>query len=370
MDPFEKVIGGYCTPAREGGTGKAGSLDTQQESQGMGVRRDATDRGFRVLSRQSLPGLPRRQRCRDLQSPPAVSDIAGRYRLAKPLMTSGMVLTEIQLHERRERVFLVLAGLFLGTLAMLNILGISRFILLATWGNVDNKAAFVWGTTLDDPHAWTFALAVGVLPYPLTFLCTDLISEFYGKRRANFVVWVGLLLNVWVVFIMWLGGVLPGFEKTDSAGKILVDEAGNLPVFFQVQALTFGAVTASMVAYLVAQFCDVHLYHFWKKFTGGRHLWLRNNGSTLVSQLVDTIAVILVTHFWARALPEAPEGRSLVGHLALFIVTGYAFKLVVAIFDTPVIYLAVRWLKSYLQIDPMNDVEVTDGLVKREKGIA
>lgn len=268
-------------------------------------------------------------------------------------MNIGMTLTEKQLYERRERVFLVLAGLFLGTLAMLNILGISRFLLLATWGTVDGRSSFAWGTNLgDDPYAWTFALAVGVLPYPVTFLCTDLISEFFGRRRANFVVWVGLLLNAWVVFVMWLGGALPGFEQVDAQGRMIEDAAGHLPVFFQIRALTFGAVTASMVAYLAAQFCDVYLFHFWKGLTRGRHLWLRNNGSTLISQLVDTVAVILVTHFWAQALPPAPEGRSLTGHLALFIATGYAFKLVVALLDTPVIYLAVRILKPYLQIDP------------------
>ncbi len=103
------------------------------------------------------------------------------------------------LHARRERVFLILAGLFLGTLAMLNILGISRFIKLLELQTAS-------GAPL------VFAIAVGVLPYPMTFLCTDFISEFYGRRRANFVVFVGLLLNIWVVFIIWLGGVLPGFE--------------------------------------------------------------------------------------------------------------------------------------------------------------
>ena len=77
------------------------------------------------------------------------------------------------LHARRERVFLVFAGIFLGTLAMLNILGISRFIKLFEFTTSG-------GTTL------TFAIAVGVLPYPITFLCTDFISEFYGRKRANF----------------------------------------------------------------------------------------------------------------------------------------------------------------------------------------
>ena len=249
-----------------------------------------------------------------------------------------------ELHARRERVFLVLAGLFLGTLAMLNILGISRFIKffeIATGG----------GGNL------VFAAAVGVLPYPITFLCTDFISEFYGRKRANWVVFVGLLLNLWVVLVMWFGGVLPGFEQLDPAtGEIVRDAAGRLPVFFEIRALTFGAVTASMVAYLAAQFCDVYLFHFWKRLTRGRYLWVRNNGSTMISQLVDTTAVILITHFYAHALPvdlDQPLARQLI----LFIVTGYVFKFLIAAIDTVPFYLGVHFLKGYLQLDPMKEHE-------------
>jgi len=249
------------------------------------------------------------------------------------------------LHARRERVFLVFAGLFLGTLAMLNILGISRFIKLA-------EITTQGGTTL------VFAIAVGVLPYPMTFLCTDFISEFYGRKRANFVVTVGLVLNIWVVFVMWLGGVLPGFEPVDPAtGEILRDAAGRLPVFFEIRALTFGAVTASMVAYLAAQFCDVSVFHFWKRVTRGRYLWVRNNGSTMVSQLVDTTAVILITHFYAHALPIDPE-QPLARQLGLYIFTGYAFKFVIAALDTIPFYLGVKWLSAYLEIDPTREHDI------------
>jgi len=224
-----------------------------------------------------------------------------------------------------------MAGLFLGTLAMLNILGVSRFLVIASMGG---EAGFQWGKWGDI----SFALAVGVLPYPLTFLCTDLISEFYGRRRANFVVWVGLILNLWVMFILWLGGVLPGGGPIEEA-------------FFSIRTAAFGAVTASMVAYLLAQFVDVQLFHFWKRLTKGKHLWLRNNGSTMVSQVVDTVAVILITHFYAKVLPINPD-VALWPQLLLFIATGYAFKFVVAALDTPVIYLAVHLLRGYLQLDP------------------
>ena len=251
------------------------------------------------------------------------------------------------LQARRERVFLIFAGIFLGTLAMLNILGISRFIKL-------------FETETAGGFPLVFAIAVGVLPYPITFLCTDFISEFYGRRRANFVVFVGLLLNIWVVAIMWVGGVLPGFEATDPAtGAIVRDAAGRLPVFFEIRALTFGAVTASMIAYMAAQFCDVWVFHFWKRVTKGRLLWVRNNGSTMISQLVDTTAVILITHYYAHALPidpELPVGRQ----LALFIVTGYTFKFVVAAFDTIPFYIGVHYLKRYLQIDPTREHDLHD----------
>ena len=244
------------------------------------------------------------------------------------------------LHARRERVFLVLSGLFLGTLAMLNILGILRFIKLA---ELDTAS---WGTL-------TFAVAIGVLPYPVTFLCTDLISELYGQARANAVVWMGLLLNAWVLFILWLGGVLPGFETIDPAsGFPAVDAAQRPPVFFEVRTFAFGATFASMIAYMAAQFTDVWLFHFWKRLTGGKHLWLRNNGSTMFSQIVDSVAVILIT-WWVGGLAgvlndEAP----LAGQLMLLIMTGYGFKLVMALADTLPFYYLTKRLSSYLEIDP------------------
>ena len=143
---------------------------------------------------------------------------------------------------------------------------------------------------------------------------------------------------------------LPSLENVTVTENGLSDPDGF--AFYRMRALTFGAVVASMIAYLAAQFCDVYLFHFFKKLTAGKHLWLRNNGSTLVSQLVDTVAVILITHFYANALPPAPEGRSLFDHLMMFIVTGYVFKLVVALLDTIPFYLLVGWLKGYLEFDP------------------
>ena len=83
--------------------------------------------------------------------------------------------------------------------------------------------------------------------------------------------------------------------------KLIYEQPGR--VFFEIKELAFGAVMASMIAYLTAQFIDVRIYHFWKKLTKGKHLWLRNNASTLISQLIDTVSVILITHYVVNALP-------------------------------------------------------------------
>ena len=238
------------------------------------------------------------------------------------------------IERRRELVFLLLAGIFLGSLTMLNILGISRFI---------DLSFTIFGTKIP------FIIAVGVLAYPITFLCTDFISELYGKRRANLVVWIGLLLNIWVLFIIWLGGILPPQPEMNPETGLPVPGSEGI-VFFQIRMLTFGATTASMVAYLTAQFCDVHIFHYLKRLTKGKHLWLRNNGSTLISQLIDSIAVILITHYFAHALPIT-DGSPLSSQLTVFILSGYVFKLTAALVDTIPFYIGTKILTRYLQID-------------------
>jgi len=255
------------------------------------------------------------------------------------------------LHERRERVFLVLAGVFLGAMTMLNILGITRFI-----------------------HIGPLALAVGVLPYPLTFLCTDFISEFYGRRRANFVVWLGLSLNILVMAFLWLGQSLPGISESARPGWLPIGswgpppwqtmhlatplilpfggQANDIDLFEIIYRCSRGAMVASMVAYAAAQFCDVSLYHFWKRITKGKHLWLRNNGSTMISQLVDATAVICIT-FWA----DFSSGRKTLAAIGILIGSNYLFKLVIAAMDTIPFYVGVHFLKKYLHIDPMREFE-------------
>lgn len=237
--------------------------------------------------------------------------------------------------ERRERVFLVLAGFFICCMTLLNVLGITRFVELGP-----------------------LHLAVGVLPYPLTFLCTDLISEFYGRRRANFVVSLGLALNVFILIFMWVAAQMPSVPDESmpswqliQLAESIADPAGRsidlqVELFQLIYLCTSGAMLASMLAYVIAQYADVKVFHWIKHKTQGKHLWLRNNLSTLTSQLIDSITVISVT-FGAALI----AGN--VGLKAFFILIGsnYLFKMLVALIDTLPLYMLHSYLSTYLDIN-------------------
>jgi len=249
------------------------------------------------------------------------------------------------MQERRERVFLVLAAVFLCAMTLLNVVGITRFIQLGP-----------------------LALAVGVLPYPLTFLCTDLISELYGRARANFLVTVGLGLNVFILGVLTLGNLAPSVTPEAMPPWQVLSLAAPVPLpngevvsnqvglYQLIYATTSGAVFASMLAYIAAQYCDVQLFHFWKRLTNGKHLWLRNNFSTLLSQLVDSVMVVTVTFgavYW--------RGEMTFDALLILVASNYAFKALSALVDTVPLYLLVGWLRGYLALGPDDyAVVVTD----------
>ena len=243
-------------------------------------------------------------------------------------------MAAIDIHERRERVYLVLAGFFLCAMTLLNVIGITRFVQLGP-----------------------MALAVGVLPYPLTFLATDLISELYGRSRANFVVWLGLGLNFFILAVLWLGNAIPAvpigsqppWQVLELAQAITLPNGDRLEqsveLFHLIYACTSGAIFASMIAYIAAQFCDVWLFHFWRRLTRGKHLWLRNNFSTLISQGVDSVMVISIT-FGAVYL----AGQMSLDQLLVLVGSSYLFKMTVALADTLPFYGLVHWMRSYLKM--------------------
>ncbi len=233
---------------------------------------------------------------------------------------------------RKEKVFWVLGGFFLACMALLNIVGLTKFV-----------------------SVFGLSVAVGVLPYPLTFLCTDLISEIYGRRRANFLVFFGLVINIFILFFLWLGNTLdavapsmrPPWQNLELAKGIVLPNGtvalGDIEFFSLIFATTSGAIFASMVAYMLAQVCDVYVFHYLKRLTKDKHMWLRNNVSTLTSQFIDTFSVVGIT-FGAVYLNGQMSFDVLLG----IFWSNYLFKFFAAIFDTPFFYLFTHLIKRYI----------------------
>jgi queuosine precursor transporter len=178
----------------------------------------------------------------------------------------------------------------------------------------------------------------GVIAYPLTFLFTDVISELYGRKTAGRVVWIGFGASLLMLLLIYGARLLP---------EAAIWEGGA--AYEAVLGMVPRVVLASMLAYLVSQHHDVVAFHFWRRVTGGRYLWLRNNASTVVSQALDTTIFVAVA-FWGLVPPEV------VWNLML---TQFLIKIGIAVLDTPLCYLMVSLLRR--RVPPAGDDTVVSG---------
>lgn len=202
-----------------------------------------------------------------------------------------------------QRIYLILAALFITSLVVSNLI-FQKF--------------FYW----DFFGIYRFEISVGILPYPLTFLITDIVSEVYGRKKANQMVTTGIFASFFSLLIVLVADAVPAID-----GSPIKDD-----LFTMVFGATAVAVFASMMAYLLAQYIDIHIFHFWKRLMKGRHLWFRNNFSTFTSQFVDTFTVLFLLCSFGKLPWE------LFGGLLL---SGFLFKILVAALDTPILYGAV-----------------------------
>lgn len=235
-------------------------------------------------------------------------------------------------NHRRDALFLTLSGVFLTSLVLGNVIGTTKFVTIFSL-DLPPWLQALTPELVRNGSNYTMSVPAGVVAYPFTFLATDLISELFGRKRAQMLVWVGFGMNVFMLLLMSINHWLP-----NSSGV-----SGGLDLFEGVYQFMIGNTIASMIAYLIAQSVDVRLYHFWKRLTKGKHLWLRNNASTTVSQLVDSTAIITILYL-AGNLGDAIDN---VGAVIILILNSYLFKFFFALFDTPLMYLGVRLLKNY-----------------------
>lgn len=178
-----------------------------------------------------------------------------------------------------------------------------------------------------------------MVPFPVTFLLTDVLNEFYGKRAARFITLVGFAMAVLAFLIIFVGGAIPiaDFTKDPSWGG--VTEASFATVFLGSQRM----IVASLAAYLVAQFVDIGVFHLLKGWTSGKHLWLRASGSTVISQLVDTLVITSVA--WVGVLPW-PKITDIV-------ISAYGLKVCIAVALTPAIYACHAVAERWIGLEPM-----------------
>ena len=184
-----------------------------------------------------------------------------------------------------------------------------------------------------------FEISVGILPYPITFLITDLISEIYGKKKANEVVVGGIFASFFAMGIIYVANAAPATDWSPVSDNLFSTVFGSTAI----------AVLASMLAYLFAQFVDIQIYHFWKKLTQGKHLWLRNNCSTFLSQFIDTATVLLLLCSFGEI------DWDLFGGLLL---AGFLFKVIIAALDTPFLYLGVYFFRKRFRLDINEEIEL------------
>ncbi len=225
-----------------------------------------------------------------------------------------------------RKIYLYLGALFITSLVVSNLI-FQKFFYWHPFGDVS-----IFGASL-------FEISVGILPYPVTFLITDLISEIFGKKKANQIVVAGIFASFFSLLIVYTANAVPATAWSPVQDGLFTSVFGN----------TIVAVFASMMAYLLAQFVDIQLYHFWKNLTKGKYLWIRNNFSTFSSQLIDTFTVVLLL----CSFGEIPWDK-----FTGLVISGFIFKIIIAFLDTPFLYLFVYIFRKRFKLTLGQEIDL------------
>ncbi|ALJ06031.1 hypothetical protein APS56_13210 [Pseudalgibacter alginicilyticus] len=224
-----------------------------------------------------------------------------------------------------QRIYILLGALFITSLVVSNLIFQKFFY----WYPMNFE---IFGIKL-------FEISVGILPYPITFLITDLISEIYGKKRANDVVVTGIFASFFSLLIVYVSSSVPATSWSHVQDHTFDHVFGNSAI----------AVFASMLTYLFAQFVDIQIYHFWKRLTKGKHLWFRNNFSTWFSQFIDTFTIVFLLCSF-----DIIDWTNFNGLL----ISGFLFKLIIAILDTPFLYLGVYLFRKRFKLKVNDEIDL------------
>jgi uncharacterized integral membrane protein (TIGR00697 family) len=240
--------------------------------------------------------------------------------------------------EKGTRLFLILAGFFIANALIAELMGSKLFSLESSLGLPPlNLALF--------GHLFSFNLTAGVLLWPVVFIMTDIINEYYGPKGVRFLSYltVVLIAYAFLMFVVAIRLAPAGFWAKDYYKGVPDSNLAFAGIFGQSQAI----IVASLIAFLVGQILDVYVFHRIKKMTGESRIWLRATGSTLVSQFVDSFVVLFIAFYIAPRLVGNTQPWSFAQVMAICF-GNYIYKFVVAVLLTPVIYLAHGWIEKYL----------------------
>jgi queuosine precursor transporter len=215
----------------------------------------------------------------------------------------------IMFTRRKDTVYIILAGIFITNAIVAELTG--------------GKLIDVFGVPM----------SIGILPWPIVFVTTDLINEYFGEKGVKRLSLITAGLIAYTFFVLYFAIQIP------SIGISSVTSEQFKSVFGQSQLIIVG----SIAAFLVSQLIDVTIFHFVKKRTGNRMIWLRSTGSTVISQFFDSFIVLGIAFY----LPGIMDFKTYV----ISGLTGYTVKLVIAVLMTPMIYLGHYVIQKYISKD-------------------
>jgi uncharacterized integral membrane protein (TIGR00697 family) len=237
-------------------------------------------------------------------------------------------MEKLTLNGRRQWLFVFLAGLFVTNAITAELISNKLIEIPISFSISGNKIG-------------PFVTIVGVIPWPVVFIITDLLNEFYGEKAVRRISWITAILIAYCFIIVSIALQLPAKE---IPGSSLATNAEFGKVFGQAQAVIIG----SIAAFLLSQIMDATLFHWIKRKTGNKYIWLRSTGSTVISQMVDTIVVLYIGFVLTGAIT--------MNDFFNIAPTNYLLKLGIAILLTPVIYLGHYLVRKYLR----EDIQVSD----------
>jgi uncharacterized integral membrane protein (TIGR00697 family) len=212
-------------------------------------------------------------------------------------------------NSKRDLVYMILAGVFITNAITAEMIG-GKII-----------------------HVWGFTLSVGIVPWPVVFLTTDIINEYFGKAGVRKLSVITASLIAYVFILLWFAGMIPAFSY-NTVSQVSDDQFHA--VFGQSQLIIIG----SIIAFLVSQMIDLSLFWVFRKLTGEKMIWLRSTGSTVISQLFDSFIVTGIA-FWLPGKWSTDTYLTASSH-------GYIFKLILAVSLTPLIYIIHAAIRKYL----------------------